>query len=213
MSFSGNGYIQQQQQHSVNDNSTVMSITKKPSPTPPLLRQEYGVNGKSCPIEMTPMLQVTQNSNYPTATATASTNLRTSPNTSHHSKESSSCQQHCIGHESSRSNMQEEKMSEKPFRCTNHLNSSLPCGHITPTVTCLTNCCCSENDVVGPRDGSKMTTFHYKVLTTFIGTCLVGLLCLILIMFVSPHLFFKHQSKYIPEKIIEISLPLKCKPS
>ena len=203
ISFSGNGYIQQQQQHDINDSSTVMSVTNKPSPTPSLSREEYGVNGKSCPIEMTPMLQVSQNSNYPTATGISSMHSKNSPNTSHRSKESSACQQHFSEHDSS--NMLDETLSEaqKPLGCSNKLNSSFPCGHITPTVTCLTNCCCSESVVVGARDGNKMTVIHYKVLTTFIGSCLVGLMCLILSMFVSPHLFFNPQRKYVGKKLIE----------
>ena len=42
-------------------------------------------------------------------------------------------------------------------------------------------------------DTSSTTKFQHKILITCMASCLVGLICLLLTIFVSPQLFFKNQ--------------------
>ena len=197
ISCSGNGYIQKQ--HDCSDASSIRPIMQAPPPTPPLLQEENHFSDKNSSIEMTPMLQVTQNTTYPTSKCFASVNSKNSPNASVHLKESSSCQLHYTGPESLHSNMLDEKISEskKPLNSSNKKDSSFPRGEITPATRCFDSCCCSESDIVGTQECCNMTIIHYKVLTTFIGSCVIGLLCFILIIFINPQLFFKSKSEYI----------------
>ena len=198
MSSSSNGHIPHQ--YDGPDHSGTTSVIKNSSSPPPQFKKEdlpCSVAGH--PMEMVPMLQVDQHSTNSTANANGSISSKYSPNISTKSKESSPCQTHCNANEASKSNIQNGsiKVEQKYLNCDNKLNSSLYCSQLTtPTVKCLTNCCGSELDEANGGNSTKMSTFHYKVLTMFMGSCVVGLLCLILIMFLNPQLFFKSKGKY-----------------
>ena len=196
MSSSSNGHIPHQSDGS--DHLGTTPVIKNSSPPPQFGKEDLPCSGTGHPMEMAPMLQVDQHSNHSTANANGSISSKYSPNISTKSKESSPCQAHCIANETSKSNIQNGNIraEQKYLKCDNKLNSSLYCSQLTtPTVKCLTNCCGSELDDAGGENSTKMSTLHYKVLTMFMGSCVVGLLCLILIMFLNPQLFFKSKGK------------------
>ena len=198
-----------QQQSDCNDKSSVTSGIRNPSPTSQSSKNDYRNNDKSCAMEMVPMLQVSQNSNGPVTACISPLNVKDSPNVSHRSEELSVCHHHYSEHANKpNANNQDERMSESqnPLKC-NKPNSICSCDHVASNakkkscsyrqtqIGCLNHCCGCDSEVVAIQDSDK-TIIYYKVLITFIASCLTGILCLLLIVFVSPHLFFKSQSKY-----------------
>jgi hypothetical protein len=194
MSSSSNGHIP----HQGPDHLGTTSVIKNSSPPPPpqSRKEDPSDSGSSHPMEMTPMLQIDQHSNHSTTNANGSISSKYSPNISTKSKESSPCQTHCIANETSKSNVQNGniKPEEKNLKCDSKHNSALYCSQLTtPTVKCVK--LKSELDDASGENSTKMSTIHYKVLTMFMGSCVVVLLCLILIMFLNPQLFFKSKGK------------------
>ena len=146
---------------------------------------QHQCNGNKGTMEMSPMLNSDKCSHQTSVAVNGAKNSKCSPNISHQSVESIPCQKHYVEHELSKTNIanDSEQMNselQKPLKCDNKINSSFYSSHLTPTVKCLT----------------LHSTFHYKVITALLGSCIVGLLCLILIIFLVPHLFFKSQGKH-----------------
>ena len=152
------------------------------------------------PIEMEPILKPeTQPSLKPTV-AKGSIKSNCSTNISRNSKESSPGPQRPLVEQKTSNSYPNDAstlaMDTTPSisiqNCDSKLFYSKP---LTPTVKCFTNCCGSDMDLteVQKQNDTKLTKLHYKVLTVFLGTCLIGLLCFILVIFLSPHLFFQSQ--------------------
>ena len=194
MTSSNNGHVPLQSNG--HDPLSTTSLTKKTSPISQLSKEELNRNGGSRTLEMTPMLQTDHHSSIHAASANGTINSKYSPNISIHSKSSSSYPNHHLGNDNSKSSVKNGKLNgpQLDLNCDNKPNTTLYCTRIPPSVKCLTNCCCNELD--DSEDATKMTTVHYKVLTLFMSSCVVGLLCFILIMFLSPQLFFKSQGMY-----------------
>ena len=175
------------------------SLPKKTSSISKLSQEELKRNGCTHPLEMTPMLPTDHHSTNHSESANGAINSKYSPNTSIHSKSSSSYHpNHHLGSDDLKSNIKNGKLNGPQLNsnCDNKQNPALYCTRIPPSVKSLTNCCSNESDVSVKDDDAKMTKIHYQVLTLFMGSCVVGLLCFILIMFLSPQLFFKSQGTY-----------------
>ena len=197
MTSSNNGHVPLQSNG--HDPLSTTSLSKKTSPISQLSKEELKRNGCSHPLEMTPMLQADHHSSIHAASANGTINSKHSPNISIHSKSSSSYHpNHHLGSDDLKSNIKNGKLNGPQLNsnCDNKQNSALYCTRIPPSVKSLTNCCSNESDVSVKDDDAKMTKIHYQVLTLFMGSCVVGLLCFILIMFLSPQLFFKSQGTY-----------------
>ena len=175
------------------------SLPKKTSSISKLSQEELKRNGCTHPLEMTPMLPTDHHSTNHSESANGAIHSKYSPNTSIHSKSSSSCHQnHHLGNDGTTSSIKNGNLRgpQVNSNCDNKTNSTIYCSRISPSVKCLTNCCCNDVEVSVKDDTTKMTTLHYKVLTIFMASCVFGLLCFILIMFLSPQLFFKTQGTY-----------------
>ena len=197
MTSSNNGHVPIQSNG--HDLLSTTSLTKKTSPISQLSKEEVKRNGCSHPLEMTPMLQSDHHSTILLESANGTINSKHSPNTSIHSKSSSSYHQnHHLGNDGTKSSIKNGKLSgpQLNLNCDNKTSLTLYCSRTSPSAKCLTNCCNDVNDSE-KNDATKMTALHYKVLTIFMASCVVGLLCFIFIIFLSPQMFFKSQGMYL----------------